>query len=327
MVNYGKAMNELSNAAPTGSAADAAKLAKNQDTLKKLVKNIESNIGESALKTADDTQTLFKKYLKPADGNLEDVVTYKDLDDLMIALKEFDAKVIPWPTPAELKAAEAVVERAAKGGMDLKKTDPNFGSIAWIRANKKNIAAGLGVAGLATAAAILFEKKNGKQFNITAIMDASSNNIFYTMLKIDSSETFTKNGTLSVEDSNSIPPIENKEYPYSIEEVINKNRIIIITKQRVITPGTKGTMIYYTSFQDELNLVAKEAAATVVAPVVGSAAAAAKGTLQGTLEGLGLGKLGEGITDMSDFIFDNISWFVFGFCLIFGLYILKSFFS
>jgi hypothetical protein len=182
------------------------------------------------------------------------------------------------------------------------------------------------VGGLAAAAAVLFEKKNGKQFNITAIMDASSNNIFYTMLKIDSSETFTKNGTLSVEDSNSIPPIEYKEYPYSIEEVINKNRIIIITKQRVITPGTKGTMIYYTSFQDELNLVAKEAAATVVAPVVGSAAAAAKGTLQGTLEGLGLGKLGEGITDMSDFIFDNIYWFVFGFCLIFGLYILKSLF-
>jgi len=327
MVNYKAAMDEIATASPPGNSVDAGKLFKNQETLRKLTKNIESSIGESALKTSSDTESLFKKYLKPAGGKSEDVITDADLDELMIALKEADARIIPWPTPAQVKNAEEIIKRAAEGGMDLIKADPKFGSIAYIRANKKNIAAALGVAGLATAAAVLFEKKNGKKFNITAIMDASSNNIFYTMLKIDSSETFTKNGTLSVEDSNSIPPIEYKEYPYSIEEVINKNRIIIITKQRVITPGTKGVMIYYTSFQDELNLVSKEAAATVVAPVVGSAAAAAKGTLQGTLEGLGLGKLGEGITDMSDFIFDNIYWFVFGFCLIFGLYIVKSFFS
>jgi hypothetical protein len=326
MVNYKPAMDELAQTAPPANSADAAKLFKNQETLRKLTKNIESTIGESALKTTDDTQALFKKYLKPAGGKPEDVITDADLDDLMIALKKADAALDALPTPAQVKAAEAVLERAAAGGMDLIKIDPKFGSIAWIRANKKTIAASLGVVGLATAAAVLFEKKNGKKFNITAIMDASSNNIFYTMLKIDSSETFTKNGTLSVEDTNSIPPIEYKEYPYSIEEVINKNRIIIITKQRVITPGTKGTMIYYTSFQDELNLASKELAANTIAPVLSTGTALATGTLQGTLEGLGLGGLGKGVSDMSSFIFDNIYWFVFGFCLIIGLYILKSLF-
>lgn len=324
MPSYVKAMDELSTAYPT-SASDAAKLAKNQATLAKLTKNIEANIGAS-VKAGDDTETLFKQYMKGPSGKPEDTIIDKDLDDLMEALRWFDKKVDPLPTVKQATDALPKLGKAAEEGMDLIKADPTFGSIAYIRANKKNIAAALGVIGLATAAAILFEKKNGKKFNITAIMDASSNNIFYTMLKIDSSETFTKNGTLTVEESNSVPPIEYKEYPYSIEEVINKNRIIIITKQRVITPGTKGIMVYYTSFQDELNLVAKELAANTIAPVLSTGAAVATGTLQGTLEGLGLGGLGKGVTDMSSFIFDNIYWFIFGIVLLFGIYFIKSIF-
>lgn len=323
MPNYGKAIDELRAAAPN-SPEDALKLAKNQETLAKLTKNIETSIGNS-VKAGDDTETLFKQYMKGS-GKPEDIIIEKDLDDLMDALKYFEKRVEPDPTKAEVIAALSKLDKAAKEGMDLIKADPQFGSIAYIRANKKNIAAALGVIGLATAAAILFEKKNGKKFNITAIMDASSNNIFYTMLKIDSNETFTKNGTLTVEESNSVPPIEYKEYPYSIEEVINKNRIIIITKQKVITPGTKGIMIYYTSFQDELNLVAKEVAANTIAPVLSTGAAVATGTLQGTLEGLGLGGLGKGVSDISSFIFDNIFWFIFGIVLLFGIYFIKSIF-
>lgn len=325
MVNFGKAMDELSTAYPT-SASDAAKLTKNQDTLAKLTKNIEANIG-SSVKAGDDTETLFKQHLKGPSGKPEDTIIDKDLDDLMEALRWFDKKVDPLPTVKQATDALPKLGKAAEEGMDVIKADPQFGSIAYIRANKKNIAAALGVIGLATAAAILFEKKNGKKFNITAIMDASSNgNIYKTLLKIDSSETFTKNGTLTVEESNSVPPIEYKEYPYSIEEVINKNRIIIITKQRVITPGTKGIMIYYTSFHDELNLVTKELAANTIAPVLSTGAAVATGTLQGTLEGLGLGGLGKGVTDMSSFIFDNIFWFIFGIVLLFGIYFIKSIF-
>lgn len=325
MPNYVKAIDELRAAAPN-SPEDALKLIKNQNTLAKLTKNIEASIGDS-VKAADDTEALFKQYMKGPTGKLEDTIIDSDLDELMDALKYFDKRVEPLPTVKEATDALPKLGKAAEEGMDLIKADPQFGSIAYIRANKKNIAAALGVIGLATAAAILFEKKNGKKFNITAIMDASSNgNIYKTLLKVDSSETFTKNGTLTVEESNSVPPIEYKEYPYSIEEVINKNRIIIITKQKVITPGTKGIMIYYTSFQDELNLVTKEVAANTIAPVLSTGAAVATGTLQGTLEGLGLGGLGKGVSDMSSFIFDNIYWFIFGIVLLFGIYFIKSIF-
>jgi hypothetical protein len=228
------------------------------------------------------------------------------------------------PTLAQLKATAAAVEAAA---VEAAK-NPKFFSLAYIRANKKNIAVALGVGGLAAAAFVYYEKKNGKQFNITSIMDASSNgNIYKTMFKVVSDETFTTNGTLTIQDTDCIPKIkQNPDDPYKIVEVMDKSRIIIITPDKVITPGTKGTMIYYTSFQDELNLVAKAAAANTVAPLLSTGSALATGTLQGTLEGLGLGGLGKGVSDMSDFIFDNIFWFIFGLALLVLIFFIKSIF-
>jgi hypothetical protein len=175
----------------------------------------------------------------------------------------------------------------------------------FIRENYGKIALGLGVAGFATAALILYELKNGKKYNIIDIEDASTGSQYRTMFTIDTDQKFTNSGSCRIDDTNCDPIITPG--PYKIHSVIDSVKIVIITKEKVKTKGTAGTFTYYTTFENELGGAVREAVKGTVA--VG--ASIAKSGVGGVLEGLGLG-MSEGTLNIIFYVILGVVAFVVG---------------
>jgi len=156
-------------------------------------------------------------------------------------------------------------------------------SFKWIKAHKITVAVGLGATGLVTTALVMYELKNAKKFNIIAIEDVSKGSTIKTMFTIDTEQKFSNKAGCRIDGTDSVPIITPGRY--KIDSVKEGNKIIIITKEKVTTNGTKGTFTYFTTFEIEL----AGAVHDVVEGTVALGAAVATGVGGGILDGLGLG--------------------------------------
>lgn len=182
-------------------------------------------------------------------------------------------------TPAEKKEILDKADELADGSTDSIGTQ----SYKWIMANKKTVAASIGFAGLAVTGLVFYDMKNGKKFNIIAIEDVSKGSTIKTMFTIETDQKFSNKGTCRIDGTDCVPIITPGGY--KIDSVKEGNKVIIITKEKVTTKGTKGTFTYFTTFEIEL----AGAVHDVVEGTVAVGAAIATGVGGGVLDGLGLG--------------------------------------
>ncbi len=223
-------------------------------------------------KTMDDAARMTTYQQKKSGDIFKEVIDEGDkLDEFVDGARNLSKTELDTVAKNTVKAADDVKESS---GMQPFK---------WIMENKKKVAAALGVAGLATTALVMYELKNAKKFNIIAIEDVSKGSTIKTMFTIETEHKFSNKGTCRIDGTDSVPIITPGNY--KIDSVKEDNKIIIITKEKVTTPGTKGTFTYYTTFENELAGAVHE----VVKGTVAVGAAVGTGVGGGILDGLGLG--------------------------------------
>lgn len=287
------------------AADDAAKAAKTTDEAVKAAAKASEDAAKAAKKAADDATKAADDAAKAAAEK-----TAKASDDAAVIIKKEGDKIDDVAENAGsaaakgAKTADEIAEAAAKRADAIKKA-------------KMAVAAGIG-GGIAAASLANYLKKDKKEFNIitiedvtdaTGAKDASSNIIYKTMITIQVDGELSKKASIKIEDTDCVPIIPVEEY--DIEDIIANKKITIITPVKITTPGKKGKMTYYTTFQKELELVLKDVADNTVkagtAAVINTAVETGKDIGKDTLKSAGLGDiLDKGLGEFFGKGFDQI---------------------
>jgi hypothetical protein len=262
------------------------KFAKISKTLDDITENMDPALRMTAKELAE-AKKLVKIALDEGADSIDDVA-------------EFTRKVEKM-SKAEKDVLVKNVDELAENSKDSLGTQ----SIKWIKAHKITVAVGLGATGLVTTALVMYELKNAKKFNIIAIEDVSKGSTIKTMFTIDTEHKFSNKAGCRIDGTDSVPIITPGRY--KIDSVKEGNKIIIITKEKVTTNGTKGTFTYFTTFEIEL----AGAVHDVVEGTVAIAAAVATGVGSGVLDGLGLG-ISEGTLNIIFYVVIGIVAVSFG---------------
>jgi hypothetical protein len=257
-----------------------------------------SKIFDEITKTMDPTLKMTAKELAEAKKLLK--IALDEGVDNIDDVADFASKVAKMSKGEKVELLTKVDEVA-----DNSKDSLGTQSFKWIKANKITVAVGLGVAGLATTALVMYELKNAKKFNIIAIEDVSKGSIIKTMFTIDTDHKFSNKAGCRIDGTNCVPIITPGRY--KIDSVKEGNKIIIITKEKVTTNGTQGTFTYFTTFQIEL----AGAVHDIVEETVATAAAVVTGVGGGVLDGLGLG-ISEGTLNIIFFVIIGVVAVSFG---------------
>lgn len=245
-----------------------------QQTAKNAAEKVAKNTVERVAREASETAA--KNAAKKAGST---ILTKVDVDD---ALKKI-AKAVP---------DETVVTANTK-------------RLAFIRNNPKMIIAGLGVAGIGTAALVLWQKKNNVEFKISKVqrggkfligeddktINLAENEFVLTYeligdkIEDDDYFDFETWDQIELTENDSTPKIPLKSY--EIQRVNNKFRLVVIKlneSQIPTTLGMNGKFLYKTDFANQLKHITKESG-----EFVGSTAGAAvSGIKDGIKDGLGL---------------------------------------
>ena len=153
---------------------------------------------------------------------------------------------------------------------------------------KKNALAGVATIGGIAASAIASDnyfKKNGKIYNIISIDDKSIDSTIKTQITIQSEDKLAKKDKIDIQNTNCIPVLVGN---FIIEEVISKDKIIIITPNKITTKGTAGTFTYYTTFQRQFAEVLKDGVKSTGQGVGQGVKEVIQEGLSSLLEGLGI---------------------------------------
>jgi hypothetical protein len=296
-----KATEDAAKAAKTTDEAAKASAKASDDAAK-----ASTEAAETAAKKADDAKKAAAEASAKASDDVAVVVAKegKKIDDVAASATSAAAK--------GAKTADEIAEAAAKRADAIKKA-------------KMAVASGIG-GGIAAASLANYLKKDKKEFNIIAIEDISevtsakgatgatdtssnSNIIYKTMITIQVDDVLSKKASIKIEETDCVPIIPVEEY--NIEDIIANKKIIIITPVKIITPGKKGKMTYYTTFQKELELVLKDVADNTVkagtAAVINTAVETGKDIGKDTLKSAGLGDiLDKGLGEFFGKGFDQI---------------------